>query len=575
EKRNNQSSVLSIEQFHAETNMSEIDASGKVRNFDKIQYSLGTSLEVETSEFQSYIPDSALQSIDGKIGISLKTKGSLPDSINVKYADYLLKNSELDLDLKGINIQLDSSLAIDSLRGKLTYDLHHVTAQDIALQIPLYDLNITNTSFDTKISGKVSSPSSLGIQTKSFRIETGNSKFYGDIDLQNLETPNYQLNSTLQINLEDFTRMIPGSLLKNVSGGLSVQLSSKGKINPDSISSQINDLVFQSSKVGLTLNDVSLQLPDTSVRIQNTSGKIEMNPSGVSINKCKGVFNGMEFLIDSTVIANLYNTVILNKKEQLKINGRFYLGELNYDMLNILLEGDSTSSSSENEETVSNTPTNNYTYQLKGKLGINSFTYDKAKVEDISALFNLSDTLYIIDQLKFNGFNGHHNTSLRYAINGDKTEIWIKNKADKLDVKQLLVDFDNFKDYYKPEITHENLSGLLSSEVHGYMVMENDSLLVDMLRVKGDIQIVNGIIKNYQPLKDAERVLPPGVGNLDVLEFDTITTNIFILNNSIFVPSTTISSNKLEASALGMKEINGKYSYHFIVYLSELFTGLN
>ncbi|MCG8700966.1 MAG: hypothetical protein MI922_23140, partial [Bacteroidales bacterium] len=88
-------------------------------------------------------------------------------------------------------------------------------------------------------------------------------------------------------------------------------------------------------------------------------------------------------------------------------------------------------------------------------------------------------------------------------------------------------------------------------------------------------QIVNGIIKNYQPLKDAERVLPPGVGDLDVLEFDTITTNIFILNNSIFVPSTTISSNKLEASALGMKEINGKYSYHFIVYLSELFTGLN
>jgi hypothetical protein len=92
------------------------------------------------------------------------------------------------------------------------------------------------------------------------------------------------------------------------------------------------------------------------------------------------------------------------------------------------------------------------------------------------------------------------------------------------------------------------------------------------LYVRGDVKLEKGGIYNYPPVKDMAQYLP-GIDNLDELEFKTIKSNIFVFQDAIYVPTTLIVSNKLDATALGMKSFGEDYSYHFMVFLSDILTG--
>jgi hypothetical protein len=271
--------------------------------------------------------------------------------------------------------------------------------------------------------------------------------------------------------------------------------------------------------------------------------------------------------------------VIENKTVQLKVDGRFNLGDLDYSLLAALQgnKADTNAVSGNDQEIPSAEQDNkgnlkNYTYSVKGKLRVKSFTYTNAVAENISCLFNISDSLYLVDQFKFNAFGGIHTTSVRYAIKQEERNLWIKNKVEGMDINRLLRDFDNFKAFYEPAITHENISGLFSANVDGQILFKGDSLVRDKLYVRGEIKLEKGGIYNYAPVMDMEQYLKT-IGSLDKLEFKTINSNVFIFQDDIYVPTTLVVSNKLDASALGMKSFGEDYSYHFIVYLSDLLTG--
>jgi hypothetical protein len=141
-----------------------------------------------------------------------------------------------------------------------------------------------------------------------------------------------------------------------------------------------------------------------------------------------------------------------------------------------------------------------------------------------------------------------------------------------MNITRLLKDFDNFKDYYEPAITYENISGIFSANVDGQILFKGDSLIRNKLYVRGDIKLEKGGVYNYQPVIDMAQYLP-GIDNLEKLEFKTIKSNVFVFQDAIYVPTTLLVSNKLDATALGMKSFGEDYSYHFIVFLSDILTG--
>ncbi|MBN1597838.1 MAG: AsmA family protein [Bacteroidales bacterium] len=593
-EKNNKTTSIIVRKFHAETERSNLDISASIRNLDRIQYNITSDININLGDFTEFIPDTVLLEAKGRLRAIFKSKGIIPDCLGRDFTDYLLDRSQLDLTLNNVFIELDSTLTFNSISGQITYDLHNIIARDFQLILPKYKMNVNNMSFDAQLSGKISEPAEMGIDMKSYQIKTDSCAVYGSLNMKNLKIPEYSLMSNMKINLGEIHGILPDALVKEMSGEITARITSGGKLNPDSIADQVNDLVFKNSTYDIDFSKISIEMPDTLMSVMDLTGNVNIEQDTVKITNLKGVYNGADFGIDSAIIVNLYNSVIQNQASRLYVEGRFNLGDLDYSMIAPFIkkdkDADKVKTLMENTETLlaaasaraadtvittkkdNDTVTKNYTFSIKGKLRVKSFTYNKAVADNISALFNLRDSLYLVDQFKFNGFKGKHNTSLKYSIKDDERTLWVKNKVEGMDVNQLLRDFDNFSEYYKPEITYENVTGILSSEVHSQILIKGDSLIRNKMYVKGDVKLEKGGIYNYPPLKEMEPYLP-GIDNLNKLEFKTINSNIFVFQDAIYVPTTLVVSNKLDAQALGMQGFGEDYSYHFMVFLSDLLTG--
>ncbi len=593
---NNQTTSLDFKTFHFETDQSKFDIEFSLQDIDHPKYNVKTNLEIVLSEFKDFIPDSVAQNVSGRINASLSTKGQLPDSISSDFIDYLMETSRADIDIRNLNADLDSSLSIKSFSGQVAYKPKSIALSNLYASIPSYKVNIKNSSLKASIVGKLSQPNSMAINFSTIRFIANGIELNGKAKVRDLENPQYDLNTILKLDLEQVKELLPDTLVNKLSGVVRAKIESAGKIKTDSITEQINDLLFESSSIRLWFINVLAEMPDTLMSIDKFSGKVFMKPDTIAIDDMHGIFSGIEFKIDSTKISNLYNTVIKNQAERLFVQCKIDLGDLNYNMFLPFIPAEEPSpppidtvkglkgkvqyarqlaemqNTPEPPPPVDSVPTN-WRYLFKGKISINSFTYNKALVENISAKFNITDTMYIVDQFKFNAFEGKHNTSVKYSIKDNEQTLSVKNSVRGMNVNQLLKDFDNFKEYYEPAISYENISGILTSRLDAQILMRNDSMIMDKFFVRADtIKLEKGGIYNYPAVQDVAQYLP-GIDNLDKLEFKTINSQVFILQGAIYVPKTVIISNKLDASALGMQSFGEDYSYHFEVFIRDILSG--
>lgn len=485
-----------------------------------------------------------------------------------------LDNSSILLDCHDISIMKAPDFHINSLYGNISIDNGRFVAQNFDAKLVSLGLDIRNSSFDARLNGGLINPDLTEVSLNSFRINTDKSVFYGNAWLKGLNQPDYRLSASFNVNLGDFSHIVHDTLVKHMSGEIQGQINSSGGLNPDSIKNQLPGIVFNNSSFLFSLKNINVELPDTLMRVKNMNGRMIIQEDTIRISGLNGFYNGIYFNMDSAKIAGLYKAIVLKQQDILYVDGRFALGDIDYTALaGLMAVKPQENAEKVNSEATTNNKISLPRYQLKGKLRIKSIRYKDALMENFSALFNVTDSLYLIDQFKFSGFGGRVNSSLRYSIkkNNERT-LWVKNTIEGVDASRLLKDFDNFMDFYTPAITYENISGIMTTTIDGQILFRDDSLLRENMRVRADIKIERGGVYNYAPVQDMAQYLP-GIDNLDVLEFKTINTSMFVFKDAIYVPSTLVISNKLDARALGMKSFGEDYSYHFEVFLSDILTG--
>jgi hypothetical protein len=211
---------------------------------------------------------------------------------------------------------------------------------------------------------------------------------------------------------------------------------------------------------------------------------------------------------------------------------------------------------------------------IRGSLSVDKVIYEQNILEDISGLFRVSDSLYVVDQFKFTTCGGIINTSLMLdARNWEVPKVDIKNYIDKLDIRELLIVNDNFVAYTGDTlITSDNLGGILTSEFHARAFMVGDTFPTERIRVKGDFKLENGYLYDYKPLVDAS-VGIGGLKELDKMDFNTLSSSIFMFKDKIYIPKTDVISNALDLSAFAMHDMKGDYEYHLILHLGDVLTG--
>ncbi len=578
-KQNNESTSILIDSLCIRSNEATLALKGSVANIDQPEYNFITQLNAKLEKWKPFIPDSLVQKLNGDITLDLKSNGVLPDSINSEFTDYVMEKSKASLLFHNLNIDLDSSLSLHKLSGKLKYAANKLWLDSFTIDIPQHDISLANNSLKANWVGSFNKTESLKIDLFVKNLETPGVLMNGKVSIKNLNRPTFVLQDTLQLDLPKLKKFIPDSIISDVKGNIYAIINSEGSLNPDSISEQIMDIIYDQSTFYAKMSDVWIDLPDTDMDIKKLSAQVHVDPKKVAIHHLEGTYHDISFHSDTTLIKNLFNTIVKDKPGKLEIEGIWRLDDLDYAMLDTYMGTEEEEGSTNKEAVVDKNgnvvkenaaPGWDMNYEVKGKVFAKSLKYNNALLDDISVKINIQPELYVIDQLKFNAFDGSMNSSLRIEIQEDNMEINIKNKVDRMDIKKLLHDMDNFD---QKELIDENLSGIFSTDSFFIkMIMEEDSIIYPAMRIIGDITLENGGFYNYEPVSSLAPYIP-GVKSLDTLVFNTIESHLFLMQDKMYVPKTEVHSNAFDISVIGMQSFGEDYEYRLEVHLHEILFG--
>ena len=567
EKQDETTSEINVKNLHFETANSKGFIKGSIKNLNDPRYSVKGDLNVDLSEFSSFVPDSLLSSIDGNFKAVFSTKGVFPDSVTDAYVDKTLKNSFADVTLTNVNAHSDSFPDVTSLTGKLIYKPGSFEVKDLFASLPDYHLNLSNCTFKTRLEGELTDPSKTIFDIQSFFLQTDSSSISGKAYVEDLESPRFRFNADVNLNLAEAMSVLPeDSIVTDMSGNVMASVASTGHLNPDSITEQLSDIIFRNSSFNAQFSKVSVEMPDTLICISNLSGKMTLVHDSLSFQDVEGNYKSITFNVPEMNIVNVYDAVLLNKKEKVTAEGVVQLGDIDYAMFAPFVEDTSVTKENDAPEEI------NYSFVVKGKISANSFKYKKAVFKDISALYKLTDSVYIIEKFNFDAFGGKASNSVRLNYMPDGTTIInTKHSVNRVDIHQVLNDFDDFKEFGNNEISADNLGGLFSTTLHTKVVMAGDSILENETRIKGDLKMEDGGIYNYKAAMDMADFTK--LKELDSIRFKTFESKIFMFKDKLYVPNTYIVSSALDIGFFGMQSMGEDYEYHIQLHLGDVLKG--
>jgi len=583
---------LDIYNLDVTSGQSHLNLKGSVAGLENTQYNIRSSMEINLSDFENLIPDSLAQRLQGTVVASVRTGGILPQKLNDDFTDYLLDNTFLTLAFNNIEAMLMDSVQLENLSGHISYTPQGLGAKalgidSLQLQSNSLNINLQNTSLSAIVSGRMSDLTSLSAQLTSLAIHQGNSHLVANGTVENFEVPVFDLTAHVNLSLNEWMPFVPDSLITQMSGTLAADIHSMGKINPDSLETQLFPLLFENSSIRLALNSISIAFPDSIMDVDELSAQIGLEKDVLSVDDFFVNYNGLTCEVDSTKVRNLYNAIILNRAEELNVETHVHLGDFFFDDFKHLMAldtqeteaGPELSGQQPADKTVATPEPRNWTYLIRGTATVNSVIVDSLPLEDfniyqlhindLSTLFLLTDCTYIADQFKFRVFEGEMNNSINYKFRNDGTQsVSTHHVIQNMNVRTMLRNMDNFG--MDSVITYENISGLFSTDLNTFVAID-DSVLMDKMMVSGDIVLEKGGVYNYAPATEMSKFT--GVKELDNIQFKTLRSSIFMFKNKLYVPRTNIVSNALDIAAFGMQSLDGDSEYHLEMHLGNILFG--
>lgn len=306
-KTNMSEAKLDIANIKLKSTKSSIKLNGTFSNLINPNYKFSTNFDINLEELQNYIPDSLAKNLQGNIVASIQTNGVLPDNIDDKYIDNMLNNSNLTVNLNNISAIVMDTLQLQNISAELNYT--QLSAGEKKLNLDKFylkseqlNLDINKSSIAATLSGNISEPTKMSAILESFRLESGNNLISGKGQFKNLEIPNYEVNTTIVLNLEELIVFVPDSVIKDMNGIVKAEIQSKGKIIPDSLDKQIYAVIFDNSNFDLIFNNVSLSFPDTIMNINNMSATMSLQNDSLKIDDFNATYNRLKFQMDSSVV---------------------------------------------------------------------------------------------------------------------------------------------------------------------------------------------------------------------------------------------------------------------------------
>ena len=603
---------VKLNKLHFETAKSSGTIKLTASNLNRPRYNVNAKFHVAIPEVEPFIPaDLGISSIGGAVDLGVTTKGVFTGDVDDAFIEKALHNTSATLKLSNFNVTMDSVITIDTLNLNLAYSNMGINIDNTNVSLPEFGLALKNFGLGMKIGGSIFDMSKTTVDVDRMHVEIADSKVDLSAKVQNLEKPTYEAALGLDVNIDNFKQFFPDSLAYSITGGVGIDVKSHGTVDLDSIDTQMFDLIINNTDIAVKLNDINADMYDSFTSFSNLGGEVKIARDSILVDKLGVEWQGLKLHVDSTIVENAMKIFVLEQNNnKLKVLTKVGLDDFDYAWLDQMFPADSTAADSmavadvpaggqaegTSEAAANNTTSANetaatgeaavaatpavtdtaysflalgYPVEIKGMFKLGHLQYGKSSIDTISAKFNVNDTVVVIEHLKLGAFKGGMDASARIRFRSDSLmTVWFRTHFDKMDLNQLLVEFDNFD---QTTVTSENLSGLMTADLDGYLNVINmgDSIPMGDLKVLGDLKLEDGAIVNLEMLKSLDNAVH--MRELNNIRFQTLETSLFVRNGSLYLPQTDIKTTVMSMSLFAMQGMdNDNFEYHIKVFPGEI-----
>ena len=592
---------VKLNKLHFETAKSSGTIKLTASNLNKPRYNVNAKFHVAIPEVEPFIPaDLGISSIGGAVDLGVTTKGVFTGDVDDAFIEKALHNTSATLKLSNFNVAMDSVITIDTLNLNLAYSDYGITIDKTEVGLPDFGLALKNLGLGVKLGGSIFDMSKTTVDLDHMHVEIADSKIDMTAKVKNLEKPTYEAEIGANVIIENFKQFFPDSLAYSMTGGVQANVKSHGTVDLDSIDTQMFDLIINNTDINIKLDNINADMYDSFTSFSNLGGEVKIANDSILVDKLGIEWQGLNLHVDSTIVENAMKIFVLEQNtNKLKVLAKVGLDDFDYAWVDQMFPADSiavdsvavaevqagsqaegqSETAAEANTTAVTSDTAEYSFlalgypvEVKGLFKLGHLQYGKSSIDTISAKFNVNDTVVLIEHLRLGAFKGGLDASARIKFKSDSLmTVWFRTHFDKMDLKQLLVEFDNFD---QTDVTSENLSGLMTADLDGYLNVINmgDSIPMGDLKVLGDLKLEDGAITDMEMLKELDRYV--NMRELDNIQFQTLTTSLFIRKGSLYLPQTDIKSTAMNLSLFAMQGMdNDNFEYHIKIFPGEIMAG--
>lgn len=180
------------------------------------------------------------------------------------------------------------------------------------------------------------------------------------------------------------------------------------------------------------------------------------------------------------------------------------------------------------------------------------------------------NSTFMLNNVSLTTFGGKANFNLENRLEKIGNTLNLSGKVQAIYVDSLFRAFNNFD---LTVISHENLSGKIDADIVLKGIYENGSLMNKKLYCLTTLEITDGCLKNYQPLKKLSGFI--NLKELERINFKRLKNTIRIENDEIVIPEMFIENNALNINLSGVHKLSGSFDYRMKIKLNDLLWSKN
>lgn len=394
----------------------------------------------------------------------------------------------------------------------------------------------------------------VNLNVRNLKAVLRNGTISGNISMSGLQSPFIKASISGTFDLADVKEFLNNDTITQLSGKASVSGVFSGQIADigKPTASDFRNSLFTGT---CNLNSVTIGLRGYNLPVTGLSGAFAFNNNDLLVSTLSGKFGNSDFRIKGSV-GNLLARLFV-KGEKLYVNGSLVSEKTNWDEIGASSEG----SGEYNFGIPSDIEIGNL------KLDIRNFHFRKFDATNISADLAIHNGILTASDILLQSMQGTVTGKATInASNPSHSLLTCNADINRVNINKLFVEFGNFGN---TDLVAENLDGRVTGNVlFSGLMYPNLEMDLESIKSHAELIVEDGRLVNYEPMEALSSFLR--VEDLKDIRFETLTNQIDIANQIIYIPVMEIKSSALNLTLMGTHTFDNEINYHFSIALADL-----